>query len=68
MTLARILANNGPKTSVKDSTKFLGFLGGLMRQSIRCEDQTAQNLVTDFPLDEITLYFANNVIHLPSEY
>jgi hypothetical protein len=23
---------------------------------------------TDFPLDGITLYFANNVIHLPSEY
>jgi hypothetical protein len=23
---------------------------------------------TDFPLDEITMYFANNVIHLPSEY
>ena len=23
---------------------------------------------TDFPLDEITLYFTNNVIHLPSEY
>jgi hypothetical protein len=23
---------------------------------------------TDFPLDEITLHFANNVIHLPSEY
>ena len=23
---------------------------------------------TDFPLDEVTLYFANNVIHLPSEY
>ena len=23
---------------------------------------------TDFPLDEITLYFANNVIHLPSEH
>jgi hypothetical protein len=23
---------------------------------------------TDFPLDEITLYFANRVIHLPSEY
>jgi len=23
---------------------------------------------TDFPLDEITLYFANNMIHLPSEY
>jgi predicted adenine nucleotide alpha hydrolase (AANH) superfamily ATPase len=23
---------------------------------------------TDFPLDEITLYFANSVIHLPSEY
>jgi hypothetical protein len=23
---------------------------------------------TDFPLDEIKLYFANNVVHLPSEY
>jgi hypothetical protein len=23
---------------------------------------------TDFPLDEITLYFVNRVIHLPSEY
>jgi hypothetical protein len=23
---------------------------------------------TDFPLDELTLYFANRVIHLPSEY
>ena len=23
---------------------------------------------TDFPLDEIKLYFANHVIHLPSEY
>lgn len=23
---------------------------------------------TDFPVDEITLYFVNNVIHLPSEY
>jgi hypothetical protein len=23
---------------------------------------------TDFPLDEITLYFTNSVIHLPSEY
>ena len=23
---------------------------------------------TDFPLDEITFYFTNNVIHLPSEY
>jgi hypothetical protein len=23
---------------------------------------------TDFPLNEITFYFANNVIHLPSEY
>ncbi len=23
---------------------------------------------TDFPLKKITLYFANNVIHLPSEY
>jgi hypothetical protein len=32
-------SHNGPKTSVKDSTKFLGFLGGLLRQSIRCEDR-----------------------------
>jgi hypothetical protein len=23
---------------------------------------------TDSPLDEVKLYFANNVIHLPSEY
>lgn len=23
---------------------------------------------TDFPLEEITFYFCNNVIHLPSEY
>jgi hypothetical protein len=23
---------------------------------------------TDFPLDEITLWFANNVIYLPSEH
>jgi hypothetical protein len=23
---------------------------------------------TDFPVDEVKLYFANNVIHLPSEY
>jgi hypothetical protein len=23
---------------------------------------------TDFPLEKITLHFANNVIHLPSEY
>ena len=44
-------SHNSPKTSVKDSTKFLGFLGGLLRQSIRCEDQTAQNLVTaHFPV------------------
>jgi hypothetical protein len=29
---------------------------------------TKQIQYTDFPLDEITLYFANRVIHLPSEY
>jgi hypothetical protein len=23
---------------------------------------------TDFPLDEVKLYFANDVIHMPSEY
>ena len=42
--------------------------------SLTCDDGDG-NIVftkeiehTDFPLDEITLYFANNVIHLPSEY
>lgn len=29
---------------------------------------TQQIEYTDFPLDEIKLYFANDVIHLPSEY
>ena len=29
---------------------------------------TKQIEYTDFPLDEVRLYFANNVIHLPSEY
>ena len=29
---------------------------------------TKQIEYTDFPLDDITLYFANSVIHLPSEY
>jgi hypothetical protein len=42
--------------------------------TLTCEDGNG-NIVftkeiehTDFPLDEITLYFTNNVIHLPSEY
>jgi len=35
-------SHNGPKTSVKDPTKFLDFLGGLLRQRIRCKDQTAR--------------------------
>jgi hypothetical protein len=42
--------------------------------SLTCDDGNG-NIVftkeiehTDFPLNEITLYFANNVIHLPSEY
>ena len=42
--------------------------------TVLCEDGN-NNVVysqpipfTDFPLDRITLYFANNVIHLPSEY
>jgi hypothetical protein len=42
--------------------------------TLTCDDGNA-NIVftkeiehTDFPLDEITLYFANNVIHLPGEY
>ena len=39
-----------------------------------CEDgndsvvYTQQIPFTDFPLDEITLWFANNVIYLPSEH
>jgi hypothetical protein len=42
--------------------------------SLTCDDGN-KNVVfskeiqyTDFPLESITLYFANNVIHLPSEY
>src|ERR1700722_4515999 len=42
--------------------------------TLRCEDGN-DNLVhiqevpfTDFPLDEITLFFANGVIYLPSEH
>lgn len=39
-----------------------------------CEDGNGNQVykkhipLTDFPLDEIKLYFTNNVIHLPSEY
>jgi hypothetical protein len=29
---------------------------------------TKQIPYTDFPLDTVKLYFANDVIHLPSEY
>jgi hypothetical protein len=42
--------------------------------TLNCEDGNGNTVFTkeieftDFPLDEITLYFANNVIHLPSEY
>jgi hypothetical protein len=58
------------------------FLGKLAAQTgnrqqaatLTCDDGNG-NIVftkniehTDFPLDEITLYFANSVIHLPSEY
>jgi prepilin-type processing-associated H-X9-DG protein len=44
------------------------------RATLTCEDGnvntvfTKQLDYTDFPLDEITLYFTNNVIYLPSEY
>jgi uncharacterized protein DUF6876 len=45
-----------------------------LRDAPRCDDGNG-NIVftkeiehTDFPLDEITLYFTNSVIHLPSEY
>jgi hypothetical protein len=42
--------------------------------TLRCEDGNNNVLFakeiefTDFPLKEFTFYFANNVIHLPSEY
>ena len=42
--------------------------------TLTCDDGNGNIVFTkeiefaDFPLDEITLYFANNVIHLPSEY
>lgn len=42
--------------------------------TLTCEDGNGNTVFTkeieytDFPLDEITLYFVNNVIHLPSEY
>lgn len=41
--------------------------------SLNCEDGNGNTVFTkeieftDFPLDEIAPYFANNVIHLPSE-
>jgi hypothetical protein len=41
---------------------------------LTCEDGNCREVFakrieyTDFPLDEITFYFINNVIHLPSEY
>ena len=42
--------------------------------TLTCDDgndnivYTKEIKYTDFPLDEIIFYFANNVIHLPSEY
>jgi len=42
--------------------------------TLTCDDgndnivYTKEFRYTDFPLDEITFYFTNNVIHLPSEY
>ena len=42
--------------------------------TLTCEDGndnvvfTKEIAFTDFPLDEITLWFANNVIYLPSEH
>jgi hypothetical protein len=42
--------------------------------TLSCEDGNGNTVFTkeieftDFPLDEIALFFANNVIHLPSEY
>jgi hypothetical protein len=42
--------------------------------TLSCEDGNGNTVLTkeieftDFPLDEISLYFVNNMIHLPSEY
>ena len=42
--------------------------------TILCDDGNDNSVFTqeipftDFPLDEVKLYFANNIIHLPSEY
>lgn len=42
--------------------------------TLTCEDGNGNKVFTkriectDFPLEEITLYFCNDVIHLPSEY
>ena len=42
--------------------------------TLTCEDGNGQTVFTkeiaytDFPLDEITLWFTNNVIYLPSEH
>ena len=42
--------------------------------TLACDDGNGNVILTkeipytDFPLDNIKLYFANNVIHLPSEY
>lgn len=44
------------------------------RATLTCEDGNGNTVFskeiefTDFPLDEITLWFANNVIYLPSEH
>ncbi len=48
----------------------------LIYSTVTCDDGNGNsNIVftkeiehTDFPLDEIKLYFATNLIHLPSEY
>jgi hypothetical protein len=42
--------------------------------TLTCDDGNSNTVFTkqidytDFPLDEITLYFANNVIYLPNEH
>jgi hypothetical protein len=49
-------------------------VGSDLSETLSCDDGndnilfTKEIAFTDFPLDEITLYYANNVIHLPSEY
>ncbi len=43
------------------------FSANMRRTTLTCDDGK-DNEYTDFPLETITLYFANDMIHLPNEY